>query len=120
MACILRYNLHHPTVRSGLASVVSALHLELRLGSESFGEATAVGCEEIEEATAVKRRMLKLKAKLEGDSSYYRFPRLVPGYFNQGMMGSIAPPYCSTGTPPRSGASGLLLLLHSSRSGQRS
>jgi hypothetical protein len=36
----------------------------------------------------LERRKLNLKAKFEGDSSYYSFKRSVPGSFNMGFIGS--------------------------------
>jgi hypothetical protein len=39
-----------------------------------------------EERPNVKRRKLKLKAKLESSSSYSSFKRLVPGAFNVGLI----------------------------------
>ena len=38
--------------------------------------------------TRVKRRKLNLKAKFEGDSSYYSFKRLAPDAVNVGLKGS--------------------------------
>ena len=39
-------------------------------------------------AALMKRRMLILKAKFEGGSSYYSFKRLVPGAINVGLIGA--------------------------------